>query len=69
MATARHVIKAAREEQGLSIRRLARLADVDHTYLARYEKGETANEPSPRWLRSVAQALGKNLVELDRTAS
>lgn len=58
-----------RQAQGLSRRELARLAQVDHTYLGRYENGETVNEPSERWLRDVMTALGVNLGELRKEAS
>lgn len=64
MTTARHLIRGLRREQGLSQRELARLASVDHTYLSRYERGDLATEPSDRWLRDVAFALGANLVHL-----
>lgn len=64
MATARHLIRGLRREQGLSQRELARLAAVDHTYLSRYEAGQLTSEPSDRWLRDVATALGTNLVHL-----
>lgn len=66
MATARHAIRAARQAQGLSIRKLADMAQVDHTYLSRFERGETS-EPSARWLRDVAVALGTNLADIAGT--
>jgi transcriptional regulator with XRE-family HTH domain len=68
MATAREVIRDMRKEQKLSIRELARLADVDHTYLSRYERGLTA-EPSARWLRDVTQALGRNLADIQKASA
>ena len=68
MATARHLIRGLRSEQGLSQRKLAELASVDHTYLSRYERGLLSGEPSDRWLRDVAQALGANLVRLQTEA-
>lgn len=66
MATARHLIKGLRQEHGLSQRELARLADVDHTYLSRFERGVLKKEPTDRWLRDVATALGANLVRLQK---
>lgn len=50
-----------REAQGISIRELARRADVDHTYLSRFEAGLLDKEPSRRWLRAVTDALGREL--------
>lgn len=50
-----------RKAQGLSVRELARLADVNAGYLSRVENGH--EEPSARWLKSVTDALGKHLTE------
>lgn len=48
-----------REAQGLSLRDLARLADVDHAYLHKVEAGDRI--PTARWLQSVTEALGRHL--------
>ena len=63
MASARHVIRATREELGLSGRELARRAGKDHTYLSRFERGLLPVEPSPEWLHDVTTALGDALAE------
>lgn len=59
MGHAGSAIRAMRKAQGLSIRQLARLAEVNGGYLSQVERG--AEEPSPRWLKSVTDALGKHL--------
>ena len=48
-----------REAQNLSLSELARLAEVQKGYLSRVERGLA--EPTPRWLKSVTDALGKHL--------
>lgn len=48
-----------REAQDLSLRELARLADVEPGYLSQVERG--IKEPTPRWLASVTSALGRHL--------
>lgn len=58
-------VRKLRETQGLSIRELARAAEVDHSYLSRIESGEAQN-PSTRVLRDIAAALGTNLATLER---
>lgn len=63
---ARRVIREARLAQGLSIRKLAELAQVDHTHLSRYEKGEAG--ASQRWLRDVCTALGRNLSDIEQAS-
>jgi transcriptional regulator with XRE-family HTH domain len=45
--------------QGVSLRELARLADVQPGYLSQVERG--LRDPSPRWLKAVVDALGKHL--------
>lgn len=52
-----------RKAQNLSIRELARLADVDHSMLSRVERGEV--DPSARWLKEVTTALGQHLANGD----
>lgn len=48
-----------RRAQKLSLRELARLADVEPGYLSQVERG--LREPTARWLKSVTDALGKHL--------
>lgn len=52
-------LRAIREEHGLSVRGLARLADVNPTYLSQVERG--IRTPSERWLRAVSDALGLHM--------
>lgn len=61
MAHAGLAIKEMRKAQRLGLRELARLAEVSESQLSKVERGLT--EPSPRWLKSVTDALGKNLYE------
>ena len=49
-------IKEKRIEKGLSIRRLAELADISHTEVKRIEDG-LRKQTSPQVLRSIAYAL------------
>jgi transcriptional regulator with XRE-family HTH domain len=48
-----------RQAQELSLSELARLAEVQKSYLSKVERGIA--EPSPRWLKSVTDALGSHL--------
>ncbi|MGH9088799.1 MAG: helix-turn-helix domain-containing protein [Acidimicrobiales bacterium] len=64
MAHAGHAIKAMRKAQRLSLRELARLADVEPGYLSQVERG--LREPSARWLKSVTDALGEHLAGVTR---
>ena len=50
-------------EKGLSIRRLAELADISHTEVKRIEDG-LRKQTSPQVLRSIASALGVPYEEL-----
>lgn len=59
MGHAGYAIREMRKAQGLSLRRLAALAEVEYGYLAQVERGKA--EPSPRWLKAVTDALGKHL--------
>lgn len=59
MTNAGHAIRAMRKAQNLSLRDLARLADVEPGYLSQVERG--LREPTPRWLKSVTDALGQYL--------
>jgi transcriptional regulator with XRE-family HTH domain len=56
-------IKRRREEQGLSLSDLARLAGVSKGYLSQIES-EAATRPSAQTLIKVARALGTSLGEL-----
>lgn len=59
MANAGTAIKAMREAQGLTVRALAELAEVNPGMLSLVERG--LREPSPRWLKSVTDALGRHM--------
>lgn len=59
MAHAGTAIRTLRTSLGLSIRELARLAEVNPTMLSQVERG--LREPSPRWLKSVTDAMGRYL--------
>lgn len=59
MANAGHAIRVMRKAQNLPLRELARLAEVEPGYLSQVERG--LREPSPRWLKSVTDALGRHL--------
>lgn len=59
MGNAGTAIRVLRQAQGLSLRELARLAEVEPGYLSMVERG--LREPSPRWLKSVTDALGQHL--------
>lgn len=59
MGHAGHAIREMRRAQNLSLRELARLADVEPGYLSQVERG--LREPTARWLKSVTDALGKHL--------
>ncbi len=56
-------IRTKRQEKGLSIRRLAELAEISHTEIKRIEDG-IRKQPSPQVLRSIATALGVSYEEL-----
>src|SRR5688572_29824933 len=56
-------VRARRLERGLSIRRLAAMADVDFSWLARLERGDYAS-PDPRHLQAVAEALQVDTADL-----
>ena len=49
-------VKLLRKEAGFSIRKLAKLAGVDFSWLARIERG-AYDAPDPRYLRALATAL------------
>jgi transcriptional regulator with XRE-family HTH domain len=56
-------LRTKREEAGLSIRELARLAGVDFAYLSRLESGERS-EPSAELLQRIADVLEADASEL-----
>lgn len=53
------IIREMRRAQGLGLRELAALADVAPGYLSKVERG--LEDPSPRWVKDVTNALGRNL--------
>lgn len=59
MEDAGPAIRTLRKAQGLSLRELARLAQVEASYLSQVERGRRT--PSDRWLKSVTDALGEHL--------
>lgn len=60
-------VRESREALSLSIRDLASLAAVDHTYLSRFERGQVS--PSRRWLREVSEAIGRQLAIVNGDAA
>lgn len=52
------VIKMARKAQGLTLREVAAMAEVDYSMLSKVERGEV--DPSARWLKAVTEALGRH---------
>ena len=59
MAATGRAIRALRTAQGLSVRELAKRAQVNPTMLSQVERG--LREPSPRWLKAVTDALGRSI--------
>lgn len=55
------VIRVARKAQNLTLRQLAALSEVDHTMISRIERGLV--DPSPRVVKALTEALGRNLAE------
>lgn len=55
-------LKKIREEQQISIRRLAALTDISHSEINKIENGERAN-PSPLNLKTIAKVLGINQIK------
>lgn len=51
----------------LSLRKLAKIANVSHTEIYRLENG-TRKHPSPLLLKSIAHALGANFDEIMKAA-
>ncbi len=58
------LIKFLREQRGLSLRELGRLADVDHAYVHRLETGDKES-PSAEVLGKLAKALKPGKREAD----
>jgi len=56
-------LREARERAGYSIRELAKLVHLHHSYIARLESGETAH-PAPDLLNRLAKALKVDAAEL-----
>jgi Helix-turn-helix domain len=56
-------IRELRGDLRLSIRELARLAEVDYTYLSRVERGYYPTV-SADWLGRIASGLGVSIVEI-----
>ena len=50
-------IKEIRENKGLSQRELAKLIDVPHSQISRYENGQHMNEDT---IKKICKALGVN---------
>jgi transcriptional regulator with XRE-family HTH domain len=48
-----------RKAQNMTLRELADLAEVDYSTLSKVERN--LQEPSPRWLKAVTDALGRHL--------
>jgi transcriptional regulator with XRE-family HTH domain len=64
------LLRSLREQRGLSLRELARLAEVDHAYIYRLETGDKES-PSPEVLAKLAKALkcGKREADMLRYLS
>lgn len=58
-------VRKYRERAGLSIRQLAALAGLHHSYLARLENGDN-DRPTPEVLQGIARALKIDAVKLLR---
>lgn len=56
MNTLASYMKSKREEQGISIRKLAERAEISHTEIKRIEDG-TRKQPSPKILKAISEAL------------
>ena len=60
-------LQKVRQEQQISIRRLATLTDISHSEINKIENGERTN-PSPLNLKSIAKVLGINQIECFKIA-
>jgi transcriptional regulator with XRE-family HTH domain len=56
-------IKTTREKRGLSVRRLAMMAEVDASWLSKVERG-LYQSPDPRYLYRLARALDIETADL-----
>jgi transcriptional regulator with XRE-family HTH domain len=59
------LITTTREQQGLSVRQLARLTETPHTWLLRLEHGHFVH-PAPDRLARLAEVLAIDPVRIDR---
>lgn len=60
-------LQKVRQEQQISIRRLAALTDISHSEINKIENGERTN-PSPLNLKAIAKVLGINQIECFKIA-
>ena len=60
-------LQKVRQEQQISIRRLAALTDISHSEINKIENGERTN-PSPLNLNTIAKVLGINQIECFKIA-
>ena len=60
-------LQKVRQEQQISIRRLAALTDISHSEINKIENGERTN-PSPLNLKTIAKVLGINQIECFKIA-
>ena len=60
-------LQKVRQEQQISIRRLATLTDISHSEINKIENGERTN-PSPLNLKAIAKVLGINQIECFKIA-
>lgn len=67
MNTLGKYISEQRAFKNLSIRKLAKIANLSHTEISRLESGERKS-PSPLVLKAISHALNINFEELMRTA-
>jgi transcriptional regulator with XRE-family HTH domain len=67
MNTLGKYISEQRAFKNLSIRKLAKIANLSHTEISRLESGER-KKPSPFVLKAISHALNINFEELMRTA-
>ncbi len=60
-------LQKVRQEQQISIRRLAALTDISHSEINKIENGERTN-PSPLNIKTIAKVLGINQIECFKIA-
>ena len=56
-------LKKIREQKGLTIEKLAELADISAGYLCHLENG-SRNNPSINVMKNIAKALGVDIAEI-----